>query len=227
MTKPTATRELLARRRTQPRRSPRTQHNPSETAFERSLSVWNQRRRRMGDGAVGKQGEDAIAQGHRIEKKLSLWLGEPHYEHAIDFGCGWGRFSKLLSEHCQHLWSVDLFDDWVGRAAAAPTATGVVLKTPQLPLDSQSMNLIVDITTFQSIEQAALKDQYAAELRRIAVPDAKFISLYKVGDSWCRDRLPKAIGLRDYNPAYFSVGTEDVDEDGASYYFLVGKICGV
>jgi len=181
----------------------------------------------MGDGAVGRQGEDAIAQGRRIEEQLRWMLSGQHFEHALDFGCGWGRFSPRLIEHCQHLWSVDLFRDWVERASAYPTATGKVLDSPQLPLDSRSVNLILDIMTFQSIESDLLSAHYAAELRRVAVPGARFISLYKRGDSWARDQMPKALGLRDYNPAYFSVGTEEIDEDGASYYFLVGEITDV
>lgn len=228
-------RELMARRRGDAYRPPApptppvsgTKSNVS-LAFARSLTTWNQRRRRMGDGAVGKQGEDAIAQGKRIEAELRTALRDQHYEHALDFGCGWGRFSSLLVEHCQHLWSIDMFDDWVDRAASHPTVSGITLNAPQLPFDSQSMNLIVDIMTFQSIDQDILKEHYATELLRIAAPGAKFISLTKTDDKWSMQRLPLALRLasdgdrRCWQPA---AQIDEVDDSEAGgYNLLVGEI---
>lgn len=228
--------ELMARRRGESYRPPSPPAAPPVSgtksnvslAFARSLTTWNQRRRRMSDGAVGKQGEDVIAQGERIEKELRAALRNQHYEHALDFGCGWGRFSSLLIEHCQHLWSVDMFDDWVDRAAAYPTVTGITLKSSQLPFDSQSMNLIVDVMTFQSIDQDILKEHYATELLRVAAPGAKIISLTKATDKWAMQRLPLALRLASNGGHSYCRSAARIDEaaddEYGGYNLLVGEI---
>jgi hypothetical protein len=179
----------------------------------------------MGDGAVGRRGENAVKQGERIAVAIAdeLEIDKQHYEHGLDFGCGWGRLSPVLAECCQHLWVVDIFDDWVQRAASLPNVTGVTLTGPQLPLDKQSVNLIADIMTFQSIASPQLKAQYASELLRVAVPGATFISLAKANDEWTRNSMIQQLKL----PNSVRAVRRHIDEAGDEYYFLVGKLGGV
>ena len=114
-----------------------------------------------------------------------------------------------------------MFQDWIERAAAPPTVTGMLLTEPKLALEDASMNLIVDIMTFQSIKSVKMKEQYASELRRVAAPGATFISLSKASDDWARETLSSSLAL-DSN-ATFSTADTTIDTAGDTYYFLVGK----
>jgi SAM-dependent methyltransferase len=186
--------------------------------FKRTWNKWQARRKAMGDGAVGRRGEDPVQQGARIEEQLRAVLGDRHFEHALDFGCGWGRFSELLVGYAGHLWSLDIFADWVDRATDYPTASGLVIDGPKIPLEDNSIDLVVDIMTFQSLDAVELKMKCANELCRVATPDCVFIGLVKDGDKWVLDRLPVALGVGSWE----RTKTTDVDEADDTYYFLEG-----
>ena len=192
-----------------------------KSKFDRQLGKWQQRKRRLGDRAVGRLDESHVAQGKQIVKYIAPWL-EGFYNHGLDFGCGWGRFSKLLAQHCGHLWAVDLFEDWTVRAAeTAPTITPVVLNEPKLPLEPRSIDLAVDIMTLQSIPDDALMLMLADELKRVTVPGARVISLHYVKpELTTRTAIHRAkqLGLADWE----EIRANDIDKADETYSFLVG-----
>lgn len=205
-------------RRVKPLRPP-VRATPPATPFSKAKAEWDIRKRRLGDRAVGRIGEDHIKQGARIADALRPNLAE-YYSHGLDFGCGWGRLTDVLTGVCGHLWAVDIYEDWVERAATAPAVTGVTLTSTTLPLEDASMNLIVDIMTFQSIRSAQVKEAYARELQRILVPGGTFISLAKEEDEWSWDNLHKLLRLKE---PIVKLGDSSIDEVPDTYYFLVGE----
>lgn len=185
--------------------------------FDRLHNRWQARRRQMGDSAVGRRGEDCVAQGRRIAEELTMLLGNRHFQHGLDFGCGWGRMIPAILPRCGHLWAADIFQDWVKKASSNPLVTGVVLESPKLPLDDKSCNLIVDIMTLQTFD-LPLKQLYAPELGRVLADDGVVISLVKEDDDWVLSELPKFAGLNGWNQWTLDV----VDEAGDIYYLLEG-----
>lgn len=193
--------------------------------FDRQVRDWQRRKRRMGDGAVGRLGERHTEQGARIAGRLEPLLDGFH-RHGLDFGCGWGRFSELLAGCCGHLWSVDIFEDWTARAAAAsPTITPVTLQEPKLPIGARSIDLVVDIMTIQSIKDDGLMLTFCNELRRVTTKDARIVSLHFV-----KPELPnrtaahraKQLGLSKWN----EIRATDIDNAGDPYSLLVGARVG-
>lgn len=191
------------------------------TSFEHSVGQWRKRRTNLGDEAVGRKDERAFDQAARIDRLLVEWLADDkHYEHGLDFGCGWGRFVDRLADSCKHLWVVDVFEDWVQRAALmAPNTTAICLYKPKLPLYDDSMDLVVDLLTLQSLPDD-LYMKYLDELRRVAVTGATVISLHaqKPGTRSAEKRAE----LLDLEPDYRVIETTDIDEVDDPYNFLVG-----
>ena len=190
--------------------------------FDKQYIQWQRRQRNLGDTAVGRRDESVAEQGERIARHIDGWLGSRFFERGLDFGCGWGRFSEQLAQHCGHLWVADLFNDWVVRAAhTAVTTTPVILRSQKLPLDTSSMDLAIDIMTLQSIDDDALAREAMHELRRVTKPGARVVSLHIV-----KPRAPTRtgaqraahIGLSDWKESTLT----DVDKAGDSYSLLTG-----
>lgn len=190
--------------------------------FASQFRNWQNRKNRMGDGAVGRVDESYCEQGERIARHLNLALDCAFYEHGLDFGCGWGRFSGLVGCHCGHLWVADLFDDWVQRAAnMIPTSTPVVLRKQRLPLDDGSMTLVIDIMTLQSIDNDALAREAMHELRRVTRRGATVLSLHVVkprAPTRTPAKLASHLGLSKWK----SLECTDIDRAGDTYSLIVG-----
>ena len=190
------------------------------------MTHWVQRAKSRGDGAVGRLDEDHTEQAKRIELLLSTMLPDKFYQHSLDFGGGWGRFSKLLASMSSHVWSVDVVPEWTARCSRGePTVTGHQLTDPTLPFDNNSMDLIIDFMTTQGISDSRVLMQCMAELRRVATSDATVVSLRKFD---AEDITPVLMAAHFGLSHWSAVMTKEVDAVGDLYYMLVGKVgaCG-
>lgn len=193
------------------------------TAFKQLTAQWLGRERRLGVAGVGRADEDHVQQAERIQQHLDDILPDHFYHHVLDFGAGWGRFTKMLERYGSHVWAVDVVAKWLADAKRrSKTLTTVTVDSPVLPLDSNSMDLIVDIMTLQSIEDQTLWSQCVQELRRVAAPGAAVVSLHKV-ESRAPMMLAAALGLEPTWSAYL---TDSIDEADELYYFLLGRRAG-
>lgn len=187
------------------------------SAFSAEVAYWHNRRGKLGDGAVGRKGEDFIKQGHRIAELLSPEMTK-YAEHGLDFGCGWGRLISLISRTCGHVWAVDILDDWVLRAEqAAPNATGICLREPTLPLESASIDRLVDVMSLQSARDEGIHLVVCRELKRVLAPGAQILSLSLASDP-LRERRMQLLGLTEHT----DVRSTTVDQAGDEYCLLVG-----
>jgi ubiquinone/menaquinone biosynthesis C-methylase UbiE len=144
------------------------------------------------------------------------------YQHILDFGAGWGRFTKFLESRGSHVWAVDIVPQWLTSVQRlSKTLTAVTLDSPALPLDSKSMDLIVDLMTLQSIDDDRLFGQFIAELRRVAAPGGNILSLHKLADGIRSSRsIVQALGIEDNWEVVMST---DVDVAGDVYCLLLGR----
>ncbi len=188
--------------------------------FKRLVTQWTRRARQHGQAGVGRIDEDHMQQAARIQQQLDDILPPRFYHHVLDFGAGWGRFTRALEARGSHVWAADIVPAWVDVARQrGKTCTAVQLDSPVLPLDSNSMDLIVDIMTLQSITDERMMLQCAAELRRVAAPGGTVISLHKADDR-PPAVLAARLGLAD---SWSALMTSEIDEADDMYYFLVGR----
>ena len=190
--------------------------------FATQLRHWKRRKTRLGDAAVGRIGESHVDQGTRIAKYLDMTIDGNFYEHGLDFGCGWGRFSEQLASCCGHLWVADIFKDWVLRAEYADVVVSPVVMTSQtLPLADGSMDLVADIMTLQSIDNDSLARAAMHELRRVARSGATVITLHVVkSKAPTRTAAQRAahLGLSNWTEKVIA----DIDQSGEQYSYLTG-----
>jgi len=187
------------------------------SAFPVVLRYWEDRRDKLGDAAVGRKGEDYIKQGDRIQALLGDALSG-FFSHGLDFGCGWGRLTPAIAGVCGHVWVADIIDEWVARAASLlPNTTGLRIASENIPLESESMDLVVDIMSLQSIQDDWLHLRMCKELRRVLRPSGRFVSLAKLDDPH-RERRIALVGLSDVT----DVRSRSVDQAGDEYCLLTG-----
>lgn len=176
----------------------------------------------MGDSAVGRGGESYFEQATRVASHLDRVMTGVFVEHALDFGCGWGRLSESLARRCGHLWMADLFDDWLDRAVSrVPNATAVRLVDQRVKVDPESMNAVFDIMTVQSISNDTLAREAMRDIRRISAPGAKVISLHIK-----KPRMPTRTAAQRAAHMGLSKWTEtvvtNIDRAGDEYSLVVG-----
>jgi len=190
------------------------------SVFDQHMQTWKKRRKRMGDGAVGRVGENYTRQRKHVEPHLLKAFGNDFFKHGLDFGCGWGRFTRLLSSRCGHAWAVDIFDDWVDRAASTDTnVTPTQLRAPQFPYEDGAFDLVADIMTLQSLDDELLQT-YSAELKRVAAPGALVVSVHVTRDG-IRDVENRATLLE--LGTWDVVKTTSIDDSREEYCFLAGR----
>jgi len=140
--------------------------------WKASETFWGQRFAKMGDAAVGRVKENHLDQKKRIEDLLRPRLAGSHYEKALDFGCGYGRFTPLLSQYCGHIWNVDILANQLPRAGSASfNVTSVKYEWPnELPLSPHSIDLLLVVSVFHFMTNDQLFEACTSELRRVVKP---------------------------------------------------------
>jgi 2-polyprenyl-3-methyl-5-hydroxy-6-metoxy-1,4-benzoquinol methylase len=104
--------------------------------------------------------EQAVEKGHEHVARLTRTL-EAHTgsslagRHALDFGCGWGRFALPLAERCEHVYGLDVAPSVLQEAARNATRLNVGnvewLDSGQLAELSGRYDLVISMYVLQHI----------------------------------------------------------------------------
>lgn len=143
-----------------------------------SKAFWKAKMAKQGPGYVGRKGEDHSRQGNLIEKLYWDRVGrDAHFENALDFGCGYGRFTPMLCNSCGHVWAVDILEESLEHVrGSAPNVTPVLAEFPlKLLNEDNSIDLLWACLILQHIVKDDLFDATMKELSRLLKPGARVI----------------------------------------------------
>ena len=110
----------------------------------------------------------------RFLKEVSLLAPSARRGRAFDFGCGVGRISRALAEHCEAVTGVDVAESMVEQARAMnadrPACTFILNRTPDLAqFPTAAFDLVYSRLVLQHIPPR-LSRVYVAELVRLLAP---------------------------------------------------------
>jgi SAM-dependent methyltransferase len=111
----------------------------------------------------------------------------------IDFGCGSGRFSDLLSEHCNFLVGLEITPQMlkIGKHACENSNIDFVLYDGlNLPLKENKTDLLVSINVLQYIAEEVELEKVLREIRKCLKPQGELTCIEQVTKSkkrWQRD----------------------------------------
>ncbi len=95
-------------------------------------------------------------------------------KRVLDFGCGSGYGTHLMSEHCQDIVGVDIADDAIDFANSRYSSDNLEyrrignIETTPLPFDDASFDVVISFQVMEHIEQV---DKYLDEIRRVLRDD--------------------------------------------------------
>ena len=140
--------------------------DPGAESASRMTKYWAGRRKKQGRDYVSRNGNNSDHQVDILVPELHSLLEGREFKHGIDFGCGWGRFSKDIFQHCEKLRCVDLIADF--RNDLPPAVSFEQLSFPtKIDMPNDSIDLLVAITSLQHIVDEHWFVDVMAELRRV------------------------------------------------------------
>jgi SAM-dependent methyltransferase len=120
-------------------------------------------------------------------------LGHRKKEMIVDFGCGSGRFSDLLSRRCQFLVGFEITPQMleIAKNECQNSNMGFVLYDGlNLPLKENGVDLVVSVNVLQYITEESELKKVLKEIKRCLKPDAEFVCIEQVTKNkkrWQRD----------------------------------------
>ena len=119
--------------------------------------------------------------------------GQREKEIIIDFGCGSGRFSDLLSHHCKYALGLEITPDMlrVAKNECRNSNTGFVLYDGlNFPIKKQGADLLVSVSVLQYITDDHELEMILREIRRCLKPGGELLCIEQVTRNkkrWQRD----------------------------------------
>jgi SAM-dependent methyltransferase len=120
-------------------------------------------------------------------------LGQSKEKIIIDFGCGSGRFSDLLSRHCEFLLGAEITPDMleIAKTESSNSNTGFVLYDGlNFPIKKQGADLLISVSVLQYITDDRELEIVLREIRRCLKPDGELLCIEQVTRNkkrWQRD----------------------------------------
>lgn len=163
------------------------------------------------------QGQNDIMQTARIKNLLGSLFKDSFYDHTLDYGCGTGRFSGILSEFSGHVTAVDIVDFAVEDAKKlSPNIGGIYLndydELPELEID-----LLWVCLTFQHIVQKDIFELITTKLTKSLKHGARVVIIDNALDraEHVKPRSPeefkKALGLSTMESRKVTINTRSND----------------
>ena len=125
---------------------------PGAESASRMKNYWAGRRKKQGRDYVSRNGNTSDHQVDILVPELHtrLTASERQFKSGLDFGCGWGRFSKDIFQYCDKLRCVDLISDFRDDLPDDVTFEQLAFPT-QISTPNVSVDLLVAITSLQHI----------------------------------------------------------------------------
>jgi hypothetical protein len=197
---------------------------PGAAAATQMASYWSARRKRQGRAYVSREGKNSDHQVSKLAPVLHQFLKGRQYKHGLDFGCGWGRFSGVISEYCERLRCVDLVSDFRDDLPDSVQFEKIGFPT-KIGVPDGSIDLFVAVTSLQHIVDEHWFTEVAAELRRVLAPTAM---VYIVDDNGRAGKYVKqrtaAVFAKALNLSDVIDGTFDMDSR-RSHHIVTGVHC--
>ncbi len=120
-------------------------------------------------------------------------LGQDKKEIIIDFGCGSGRFTDLLSDNCKFLIGIEITPEMlrIAKNECKNSNIGFVLYDGlNLPLKQQKADLLVSVNVLQYITDEGELEKVLREIKRCLKSDGEFICIEQMTKNkkrWQRD----------------------------------------
>ena len=144
-------------------------------------TYWDSRARRQGASYVGPMGEDDRAQFDQFAGTLRAFVqpyGKPHT--LMDFGCGSGRFAKLLAGLATWYMGVDISTVGLSYTQLPLNGAFMHLRTDGIPLGDNSVDAVVAVTVFQHIVDEEEFQGWAGEIARVLRPGGAVVVIDEV-----------------------------------------------
>ena len=120
-------------------------------------------------------------------------LGQGEKEIIVDFGCGSGRFSDILSHYCKFLVGLEITPQMlkIAKKECKNSNIGFVLYDGlNLPMKEQGADLLVSVNVLQYITDDGELEKVLKEMKRCLKPDGEVICIEQVTKNkkrWQRD----------------------------------------
>ncbi len=140
---------------------------------------------------------------------LQKALGKSKKERIVDFGCGSGRFSDLLSYRCKFLVGFEITQEMldVAKNECRNSNTGFVMYDGlNLPMKEQKVDAFVSVTVLQYITDDGELEKVLKEITRCLKPGGELICIEQVTKNqrrWQRD-------LRTYLSLFERSGLKEI-----------------
>ncbi len=154
-------------------------------------SYWEDRYQTQGRKTVGFCGFTQ----DQFEKKTAEVLSRVEFllrkvfagKIVLDFGCGWGRFSKMLASFCSQVHGVDISEWAILEARSyAPECKFLVYDGVRIPYPDDYFEGVFCWTVLQHIEPARI-DGSCEEIKRVCGEKAALL-LYENVSTWHMDK---------------------------------------
>jgi hypothetical protein len=190
---------------------------PGSSAATKMISFWQKRAQR--DANVTSR--HTAKQTKQITDKLRSAFGGGQFDHGLDFGCGTGRFTDVIAEHCDKLTAVDLVDTL--KEPAVNVEFQLVGFPTKLELPDASVDFCAAILVFQHIVDEHWLEDAAAELRRVLADSAMVVIIDDSGKpSWHVKQRQAEEFKRLLDFGWYENKTMDLDGE-ESHHIVIGS----
>jgi len=116
-------------------------------------------------------------------KLLNEAVGSYHAKRALEIGCGYGRLTPWIAEHCDQLYSVDREDDLLKDAMKLyPKVHFYHTNIRKLPFPDSYFDLCISWTVLQHIVPKEFT-KAVTEVKRVCTPKAIIVLCEDVGET--------------------------------------------
>jgi ubiquinone/menaquinone biosynthesis C-methylase UbiE len=150
--------------------------------YDKPYEYWNNRFNEQGSVYVAHRKFQNFDQQVELGRKFcDPYI--PSAKHALDFGCGVGRFQPWLQSKADQVTAVDFVQSALEIVKQNnPLTETIHYSQLPLPIEDETFDLVWTFTVLQHIVDREAFESACKELNRVACPGAKFILIENQAD---------------------------------------------